>query len=44
MPRILAANLISLLAMHRALMQHMRGRPRRWDKTAHTFPADWNSR
>ena len=41
-PRILAANLITLLAMYRAVKLHLSGGPKGWDKTAHTFPADWN--
>ncbi|GAA4008875.1 hypothetical protein GCM10022280_02050 [Sphingomonas swuensis] len=38
-PRILAGNLIAILAAGRALFQHAGGGPRQWDKTAHVFPA-----
>lgn len=40
-PRILIANLISILAGFSALifyLHHMRGRPLHWDKTDHVFP------
>jgi adsorption protein B len=38
-PRILAGNLIAILAASRALFQHAGGGPQQWDKTAHVFPA-----
>jgi adsorption protein B len=38
-PRILAGNLIAILAASRALFQHAGGGPKQWDKTAHVFPA-----
>jgi len=40
-PRIIAANLIAILAAARASFLHAGGGPKQWDKTAHTFPADW---
>lgn len=39
-PRILAGNLVAILAAARALALHARGGPRQWDKTAHVFPAE----
>ena len=39
-PRILAGNLIAILAAGRALFQHAGGGPKQWDKTAHVFPAE----
>lgn len=38
-PRILAGNLVAILAASRALFQHAGGGPKQWDKTAHVFPA-----
>ncbi|MFL6734084.1 MAG: glycosyl transferase family protein [Sphingomicrobium sp.] len=38
-PRLAVANLIAILAALRALVIHMRGGARRWDKTGHIFPA-----
>ena len=41
LPRIFAANLVSLLAARRALATYLptlRGERPRWDKTAHHFP------
>jgi adsorption protein B len=40
-PRMLVGNLVALLAARRAVMRYaatLRGRPVRWDKTAHHFP------
>ena len=37
-PRVLAGNLIAILACRRALAIHLSGGPRTWDKTAHIFP------
>ncbi|GAA4033021.1 hypothetical protein GCM10022281_10970 [Sphingomonas rosea] len=37
-PRILAGNLIAILAASRALFLHAGGGPKQWDKTAHVFP------
>ena len=39
-PRILAANIIAILASARALFVHAGGGPKKWDKTAHIFPAE----
>jgi adsorption protein B len=39
-PRTIVANLIAVLAAHRALMIHSAGGPRSWDKTHHIFPAE----
>ena len=39
-PRILAGNLVAILAAGRALFQHAGGGPEQWDKTAHVFPAE----
>jgi adsorption protein B len=39
-PRILAGNLIAILAAGRALFQHAGGGPKQWDKTAHVFPTE----
>lgn len=39
-PRIVAGNLIAILAAGRALFLHAGGGPKRWDKTAHMFPAE----
>ena len=39
LPRTLVANLIAILAATRAWRLHLGGGPRRWDKTAHMFPA-----
>jgi adsorption protein B len=39
-PRILAGNLVSILAASRALFLHTGGGPKQWDKTAHVFPAE----
>lgn len=41
LPRVLASNLVAILATHRALGIHLRGGPKRWDKTAHTFPTEY---
>ena len=38
-PRILAGNLVAILAASRALFLHAGGGPKQWDKTAHVFPA-----
>ncbi|WP_300973431.1 glycosyl transferase family protein [Sphingomonas sp. LHG3406-1] len=39
-PRVVAGNLIAILAAGRALFLHAGGGPKTWDKTAHTFPAE----
>lgn len=39
-PRILAGNLIAILAAGRALFLHAGGGPKQWDKTAHVFPSE----
>jgi len=38
LPRAVVANLITILATHRALMIHSAGGPQRWDKTQHVYP------
>jgi len=38
-PRMVAGNLIAILAVRRAVGVHAAGGPARWDKTAHKFPA-----
>ncbi len=42
-PRLLVGNVITILAVWRALGIHSRGGPRRWDKTRHIFPAEENA-
>lgn len=37
-PRMLAGNMIAILAARRAFAIHLAGGPRKWDKTAHVFP------
>lgn len=37
-PRVLIANLITILAVRRALLLHSKGGPAQWDKTDHIFP------
>ena len=42
-PRMVVGNLIALLSARRALIRYvgmLRGKPLRWDKTAHAFPAE----
>jgi len=39
-PRLLVGNLISILAVKRALFLHANGGPKSWDKTRHTFPIE----
>ena len=39
-PRVLVANLITILAAYRALMIHSAGGPRRWEKTQHFYPRE----
>lgn len=39
-PRTLVANLVAVLAAHRALLIHSAGGPKHWDKTHHIFPAE----
>lgn len=39
-PRMVVGNVIAILAARRALAIHLKGGPRRWDKTAHIFPAE----
>ena len=42
-PRLVVGNVISILAVRRALSIHSRGGPSRWDKTRHIFPAEENA-
>ena len=42
-PRLVVGNLISILAVWRALSIHSKGGPDRWDKTRHIFPAEENA-
>ena len=37
-PRMLVGNVIAILSVKRAILIHTSGRPRRWEKTRHTFP------
>ena len=39
-PRLLVGNLITILAVKRALSLHAAGGPSRWDKTRHIFPTE----
>ena len=39
-PRLVVGNIITILAVWRALAIHSRGGPRRWDKTRHIFPVE----
>ena len=39
-PRIVVGNVIAMLAAFRAVSIHLAGRPPRWDKTRHVFPAE----
>ncbi|MEO5640981.1 MAG: glycosyl transferase family protein [Sphingomicrobium sp.] len=39
-PRLLVANLITILAVRRAFAIHEGGGPRQWDKTHHIFPQE----
>ena len=39
-PRMVIANLVSILAARRALFLHSAGGARRWDKTQHIFPVE----
>jgi adsorption protein B len=39
-PRMFVGNVIAVLAAARALSLHVGGGARRWDKTAHMFPAE----
>jgi adsorption protein B len=39
-PRMLVGNLISILAVKRAVQVHAAGGPRTWDKTRHIFPVE----
>lgn len=39
-PRLVVGNVITILAVWRALNIHADGGPRRWDKTRHIFPAE----
>jgi adsorption protein B len=39
-PRMFVGNLIAVLAAARAISLHMGGGAKRWDKTAHMFPAE----
>ena len=40
-PRLFVGNVIAMLAAARALSLHMGGGARQWDKTRHTFPAEF---
>ena len=39
-PRVIVANLITMLAVRRAMIVHAAGGPRRWEKTHHVYPAE----
>ncbi|MEO6225248.1 MAG: glycosyl transferase family protein [Sphingomicrobium sp.] len=39
-PRMFVGNVIAMLAAARAVSLHLRGGPRTWDKTRHTFPTE----
>ena len=39
-PRMIVANVIAMLAAHRALLIHSAGGPKQWDKTHHKFPVE----
>ena len=39
-PRLIVGNVITILAVKRALTLHADGGPSRWDKTRHIFPAE----
>jgi adsorption protein B len=39
-PRLIVANVITVLAAARALTIHLGGGAKKWDKTRHTFPAE----
>ena len=39
-PRLVVGNLISILAVKRAISIHASGGPKRWEKTRHIFPAE----
>ena len=39
-PRMVVGNIIAMLAAVRAIALHMRGGPKRWDKTRHIFPVE----
>ena len=39
-PRMVVGNVIAMLAALRAVSIHLGGRPPRWDKTRHVFPAE----
>jgi len=40
-PRLFVGNIIAMLAAARALSLHMGGGAKQWDKTRHTFPAEF---
>ena len=40
-PRLFVGNIIAMLAAGRAISLHMGGGARQWDKTPHTFPAEY---
>ena len=39
-PRLVVGNVIAILAAVRAIILHLGGGPKRWDKTRHMFPAE----
>ena len=41
LPRVMASNLVAILATYRALGIHLTGGPKRWDKTNHIFPTEY---
>jgi adsorption protein B len=40
-PRLFVGNVIAMLAAARAVSLHLKGGPRRWDKTRHVFPPEY---
>jgi len=39
-PRMVVGNVVAILAAKRALVLHLGGGPKQWDKTAHIFPTE----
>lgn len=42
-PRALVSNIVAILSVRRAWLDHAAGRPKRWDKTDHIFPTEADS-
>ena len=40
-PRLFVGNVIAMLAAARAVSLHLKGGPKRWDKTRHVFPPEY---